>query len=671
MQRVFSRTPDALWDGCDLRDIVVRLGQYAPLLDLLPVPVIIKDQRPPDVGRILFVNEAALIIYGRPRDEVLGRSDGDLLSREEADFYHAIDLRAIRERRPVEVSDQDLSAFAPTGRIWFATKYPVFTEGGDPFAVVIVSKDLTGEMIAEREKQDTRNRLLERLQRVTSQLPGAIYEFRIGPDGAVSFPYMSEKVSEIYGNTAAEWMADARAGFDRILPEDLGPLNESIDISHRDCSPWQHECRIRATDGSIRWIFANSIPQRQADGSTLWYGFLMDATERKLLEGENERQRRFAERASKAKGEFLAMMSHEIRTPLNAVLGFADLLESTPLDNLQREYLGTLRSSGAVLLSIISDILDYSRIEAGSLDLERLPYDPEEIVREVVRIEGPAAESKGVILEFSAAAGVPKEVFGDAMRLRQVLLNIVANALKFTDEGGVVLRLSQCGEPDPVLLFEVEDTGCGMEPDQLDRIFKPFTQYDASISRRHGGTGLGLAISRQLVERMGGKIWAESTPGRGSCFRFTIKPAPDFTETPDILPGGEPRQNGGVSPGGRVLIVEDNPVNCRLARAIVERMGFEVHEASSGEAALEAIAGGAFQCVLMDIQMPGLDGYETTRRLRQLPNGRSVRVVALTAHASREDRARCLAAGMDDYLTKPMRKPDLFRAIVSRDEIDD
>ncbi|MFP4262924.1 MAG: ATP-binding protein [Halomonas sp.] len=369
------------------------------------------------------------------------------------------------------------------------------------------------------------------------------------------------------------------------------------------------------------------------------------------LSDELQATARRAESASQAKSEFLATVSHEIRTPLNGVVGMSDLLLEEPLSGRAGEYAVTIHDSASLLLGLINDLLDFSKIESGRLELEFQPLALADLVEGVVAIFAARAEARGIRLASRLAPELPSHVMGDAARLRQVLLNLVANAVKFTTEGEVVLEASPGA--DDTLCLEVRDSGCGIPADQRERIFEPFRQGDASTSRRFGGTGLGLAISRRLVEAMGGRIELESEPGVGSRFRcrLPLVPAgapPEAGEGVALTRDGEPR-------GGRVLVVEDNPVNQRVALAMLERLGCRAELAESGEAALAWVVKERFDLIFMDIQMPGMDGLEVTRRLRARPGWSSrVPVVAMTAGGPEGEQARCLAAGMNGYLAKPL-----------------
>jgi PAS domain S-box-containing protein len=394
-----------------------------------------------------------------------------------------------------------------------------------------------------------------------------------------------------------------------------------------------------------------------------------EALLRKKTEDERNEALRRAEAAAVAKSEFLGVMSHELRTPLNGVLGFTELLAETPLNEEQKSFAKTISRSGEHLLSVVNDILDFSSIEHGSMTIQPAPFAIADLVKSSDDAVRQAAADKGIGFRCEVAAGVPEQITGDERRIRQILINILGNAVKFTPGGSVVLRIA----PDPegrFLEFSVEDTGIGISAETIGGLFKPFTQANSTTSRRFGGTGLGLAISKRLAEAMCGTLTVASTPGKGSTFTLRLPldipdggmgAAPSHLSIAAASPSS-PGAEASVAPEGKlVLVADDEPKSTVLAEKMLQGLGYRVEIAADGEEALKAFVPGKFSAILMDMAMPVMDGIEATKMIREAEanTGSHVPIIAFTANVMPSDRARCLAAGMDDFLTKPFKRAEL------------
>lgn len=421
---------------------------------------------------------------------------------------------------------------------------------------------------------------------------------------------------------------------------------------------------VQTPHRGLRWLHTRKVPIVDDSGRPRYLlGISEDITEAKRVQAELERARRAAEDANAAKSEFLARMSHELRTPLNCIVGMTELLRESEADPERREHLGLVLSSAETLLALLNEVLDFSKVEAGKLTLEAVDFDLRGLLEEVVATFAPRTREKGVELRLDVERSVPAWVRGDRLRIRQVLSNLLDNAVRFTETGEVRVRVARRGaEADEHLLaVEVADTGVGIPPDKQDVVFRAFDQADGSVSRQYGGSGLGLTIASRLVELMGGRIELESAPGRGSAFRFEVR-LRSGTEGPASPPTPAPEAVSRM----RVLVAEDNPVNRTLIARLLEHLGHEVVVVAGGEEAVAVVERELerLDVVLMDVEMPGVDGLEATRRIRAL-GGRAVSlpILALTAHAGAADRERCRAAGMDAHVTKPIRKRRLVSAL--------
>jgi signal transduction histidine kinase/HAMP domain-containing protein/ActR/RegA family two-component response regulator len=540
---------------------------------------------------------------------------------------------------------------------------------------------------ALQQQFESQGALIRRLRGLAETVPGAVYQLERTPEGRLRFRFVSEAVQDLLGVSASAVMDDAQRCFAQVHDDERDALLASLERSARDSGPWQQEFRVRrdapveGVTAEERWLYANAIAQREPDGTVVWHGFLTDVSRQRRDATELERHRyhleelvhartaelarasEAAQAANRAKSAFLANMSHEIRTPLNAIIGLSYLARRDSADPRQIDRMNKVGDAAQHLLSVVNQVLDLSKIEAGKLTLEITDFSLAELLRGVHDMVAPRAAEKGLAFELDLPAVLSvMRVRGDRQRVAEILLNFAGNAVKFTDSGGIRLGVDRLDEgPCGVKLrFEVQDSGIGFDDDTLPRLFREFEQADTSTTRRYGGTGLGLAISRRLAELMQGEVGASSTPGSGSLFWFEIT-LPVAADTPTPAQRGP---SGGPPPhyhGERILLVEDNAVNQEVATAMLRSLGLQVDVAGNGQQALAMASGTGYALILMDIQMPVMDGLDATRALRQ--RGWRGPIVAMTANAFAEERTRCLEAGMDDHLPKPVVAAQLYATL--------
>ena len=607
-------------------------------------------------GLYTFVNEAFCRFVGRARGELVGRDSQSYVYHDDISIPgKAIEALVARRERVVTVEHR---MRARTRTAWVQWEnIAVFDESGRVVEIQSVGHDITERRRIYEALQESENRL----RFLFEEIPHIAVQ---GYNAAREAIFWNRASEELYKYSKKDVLGkkieDIVLAADR-REEMVKAFDEWVKDGKQIPSG---EMLKRTADGQMVAVYSSHLATRNQRGDWEMYVIDVDLSELKRASHELIVAKEYAERASRAKSEFLANMSHEIRTPMNGVMGMTHLLLETELTAEQRDSIQTIMESTQELLHIIDELLDISRIEAGEVRLYSAPFNPRETTEKVVLLFADRAGRKGVNLSVAIHDSVPKQMFGDAGRIRQILINLVGNALKFTHDGHIQIRM-QAERIDGGwnLIADVKDTGIGMTPELQERIFDKFTQGDTSSKREYGGTGLGLAITRQLIHLMDGEITVASEVDKGTVFQFNLRlgcvDAENSAVTPVAAAVGEK-----VAINADILLVEDNLVNQKVATAMLKKMGCTVTVVPNGARALEQIALRKFDLIFMDCQMPIMDGFEATRAIRQMVGDiRDIPIVAMTAHALKEDRQRCLDVGMNDYLAKPVHRDALLAVL--------
>jgi PAS domain S-box-containing protein len=667
---------------CSSRDITDRKRaeealqasevRYSSLFRLLSSGVVVTD----DAGQIVDANPAAEHILGLTRSEAVERTfdspawsivrpDGTPMP---ADEYASV--RAMHEGRTVD--NVEMGILQPNGTLrWLLTS-------ASPVPAKRLGVCITFTDITERKAAEEALRLSsERLQLATRVANIGIWDWDIVKNELV----WDDSMYQLYGIRRGDFGEAYDAWIRTIHPEDKAHAEVETQAALRGEREFVPEFRIVRPDGSIRYMKADSKTSRDQDGKPLrMIGTNIDITERKQAEDELRRQkdtleatvqqrttelllaRDAAEAANKAKSVFLANMSHELRTPMNAILGFSNMLSRDPqLTANQRENLDIINRSGEHLLSLINDVLEVAKIEAGRLQLEIAPFDLGGMVRDVTEMMQIRAQEKGLRLLLDQSSEFSRYIKGDEARIRQIIINLINNAVKFTEQGGVTLRLGVKNNARQHLLIEVEDTGSSIAPEDRQRLFEPFVQLTEGGAQQ--GTGLGLTITRQFVQMMGGSIAVESTLGKGSLFRVELPV--EMASAANMLGPATPKLEEvvGLAPGQpryRIMIVDDQRENQLLLSRLMTDIDLDVKVVENGQQCLELFQDWRPDLIWMDRRMPVMDGIEATKHLRSLPDGQNVKIVAVTASAFKEQQQEMLDAGMDDFVRKPYRFEEIY-----------
>ncbi|HEY2585641.1 MAG TPA: PAS domain S-box protein [Tepidisphaeraceae bacterium] len=771
-------------------------------------------------GRHLMFNAAASRMVGKPADEVLGRDDTAIWGADDARLVVAHDQR-VMESGVADTDERQLTAGGMT-RTYLASKAPYRDGQGNIIGIIGICHDITERTRAEEAMRKSEERFRELAENVRGV-------FWLQENEWQRLLYISPAYEEFWGRSCQSLYEQPRSWIESVHLDDREMVFKHFEQQNHGIST-ETDFRITRPDGSMRWVRCRAFPLKKGTGEVPRVGGLVeDITEARQFEAALRKAKEAAEHANRAKDEFLANVSHEIRTPMNAIVGMAELTLDTPLTDEQRGNINIVLASAEGLLNLINDLLDFSKIEAGHLELEEVDFSLRTVLNQTLRALALRAHKKGVELACHVEAEVPDGLVGDGNRLRQVLLNLIGNAIKFTEAGEVIVRVGAraTGEQEAVIEFDIADTGIGIPPEKQQAIFRAFEQADSSTTRRYGGTGLGLTISSRLVEMMGGRITVESEVGHGSTFRFAarfgrssrlaavpalppvvdlhglrvlivddnatnrtilagwvrgwgMKPvttadvpaamsalwrgvaanepfalvlldaripgtdglelAKGISQTPELngcriillmsedRPGDAARyralnisaalmkpvqqeelldqlyrvlsqgaagpvvaESAGVAPRAlvmgpapepgpsrrlNVLVAEDKKFNQQVIRRLLERQGHSVQIVENGKQALGALIDGAFDLLMLDVNMPEMDGFEVVKAIREgeKTTGTHLWVVALTALSGKRDRDRCIAAGMDDYLAKPVRAADVYatleRAVAANPEAD-
>jgi PAS domain S-box-containing protein len=653
--RVQARTEELRTEVSERRQAEMALRERTGTLDTLiasnPIAIAVHGRN----GRVELANPAFLSLFGYTNEETMGASILDLIAtpemREEVERHQGETLSQIPIHKTAQRKRKD-------GQLVDVEIYgvPLLIEG-EVHSVLVLFQDISDRVMAQKELRKSE----EQFRTLSEAAPVGIF----CADANGQLLYLNNRLAEMTGRAAGEVLGNG--WITSIHPEDREGVRKVWCAGNAMAMELKDECRFLTPEGHVNWVEWQTRALHGPDGSFRGFvGVIEDVTKRRAAEQRLLEAKKAAEAANLAKSEFLANMSHEIRTPLNGVMGMTDLALETELTPEQREYLSTVKMSADSLLTVINDILDFSKIEAGRIDLEVLDFNLRDCLEGTLKTLALRADEKGLELLCEVAPEVPELVRGDSNRLRQVIINLIGNAIKFTNGGEVVLKvqLDATEGEDRILEFIVSDTGIGIPPEKQALIFEPFSQADTSTTRKYGGTGLGLTISSRLVEMMGGRIWVESLVGRGSHFHFTTRLAVVGTREIDIGKMASPELLRNV----KVLVVDDNRTNLRILEGILKRWEMKPTSVEGGEEALAQLstartAGEPFGLILTDMHMPNMDGFNLVENIRRRPELSTTTIMMLTSAGHRGDAARCQELGVAAYLLKPIRQSELREAV--------
>ena len=625
---------------------------YRALANDLPISLMLKDTD----GKILFANAAYLAFSGRDLKNLIGKSDYDFVNKRLADKYRRVDLSVIESGKKLKDFGKHESNDGQTLLIEYR-KTPVFDNDGSVIAIQFMCWDVTRRQNAESELAKERFLFSSLLENTTDLIYFKDKESKF-TRGSDSFAQLLKvQVQDLIGKTDADFFIAEHANKSRAQEMNIIESREPM-ISQLECQTIQGR--------EIRWYSTTKVPLLDQEQNVIGIvGISRDVTELKLSREKLQNALLLADGASRAKSEFVANMSHEIRTPMNGIIGIAELLSTTKLDVDQSEYVDMIQQSSDSLMGLLNDILDFSKIEAGKLELSSIPFNLSDSVGKTTQTLASSATEKGLELACRVSPKLPERLIGDPSRLRQVIVNLVSNAIKFTDAGEVVVEVVPKAVSDlvAVLHFSVRDTGIGIPPEKQALIFEEFSQADSSTTRRFGGTGLGLTISRQLVELMGGEIWIESQTNQGTTFHFTAE-----FGVAEEQPATSRFQLASLE-GVSALVVDDNATNRRIVGEMLKGWMLDPTEVNGGVAAITEIqraakAGTPYRLVLLDCMMPGMDGFSVAELITGNPVFKKPTIIMISSSAGLGDAERSRNAGILHHMTKPVIKSELFDVIV-------
>ncbi|KEO73879.1 PAS domain-containing hybrid sensor histidine kinase/response regulator [Anditalea andensis] len=644
-------------DITEEEDMVRELRLYKELLDLTPDSVHITDLD----GKLIFQNKVA---KARALEERSASSPAVMNFRDIEPVFHKtgawekhIDL--LRKNKAMLTLSEHLNDLKSPVQVELNTTLVLIQEKE---YVLVISRDISERISLESSLRES-TRFLER---VTDQMPGVLYQLVFGEDGKLHFPYISSGINRIFGISDEEF--EKHGGFEallnRIHPKDVDDFVEGILQSAQTFKSWDGQFRILSQNGEkYKWVQASSIPEKLSNGEITWYGYFTDITDIKKTEDSLEKAKIAAEEANKTKSDFLSMISHEIRTPLNAISGSVYSMLQEALPQHLASSLSTINFATENLITIINDLLDFQKLDFGKLTLEKRPIQVKKLAQMVVDSLTHHAKDTGNELNLWFEGNMDIEVLGDKVRIGQILNNLITNALKFTKGGKVDVKVSNVGLKDNMVsfYFEVKDTGVGIPAEFHEKIFHDFEQVSNSFSRKYGGTGLGLSITKKLLTRMDSTIYLESEVGQGSKFYFTINLEVNTSEAVPIVKDA-PVPHDHYSPKLSILVAEDNEVNALVLGKIIRRWGFDYDRVSNGLEAVDAVGKKKYDVILMDIQMPVMNGLLATETIKSISK---VPVIALTAASKSEIKEEIQENGFDGYVSKPIDAEQLLLQIQS------